>query len=1135
MKKLYASVLLISILMLSSFSGQATHMFAGNFEWTCINPDTFLIKLTIYRDCNGIQLSTASIPIKCASTGATITTINILKPAPIDVTPVCGASCTRCVTSSCSFPWGIEKYVFIKQVVLNNSTAGSCCKIKMSFSSASRSSGITTGAATANFYIEAILNRCLSPCDNSPSFTEDPLSILCIGQDFRYNSGAFDVDTNSSGIALDSISYEWGQPLQGGNNPISYSGQYNYGKPIYFWGFPDAATALPRGYHLDKSNGDISFRPMKIERTVAVLKVKEWRKINGSMLLIGETSRDMQWIVMSCSNNNAPVLGGTYNKQVYANDTINFNFYTNDYDTKDTLHISWNKSIQSAIWTDNNDSVKHPTGNLYWIPDSSDIGTHMFMVTVKDDACPVNGKSTRAFHIIVCQKETGDISITNNGCGNYTFDVINSPANGLTYSWSNNNRPTKTFTKRYNNQGIYYVTLDISSSCGMKSYTDSFYVPQFNLYCELPNDTLLCKADSLPITASIYNNKGNTRFWWSNGDSTNLTIKPYINGDNTFYFTVEDSTGCQHTDSIQILLDEISLSMSNDVLKCPDILSKLQAFFNPDEGSSFSYQWSLASSPYVISNKQFLDVFNDGKYVCKVSDNLGCYLRDTIEVSNYTVPTVNAGSDENICSGNTLFKLNTGSPSNLSHRWTGPHLVFISGAYYFDVSKGLGNGVDFHFNYEVTDLNGCITIDTKKLTLYETPPTNAGAYSDRCINSTTFKLNGYPFGGTWSGSGIENTNYFNPSKAGFGYHQLLYSVNNKGCIGIDTSFILVFNFDTSQFYAKTEYNITKFCHEYNLVKLIGNPVGGCWTGPITNGNYFNAASLNGAQHFEYSYTDQNNCNYSKNLEITIGHADVAINRNDNIICSDEKLSINATPKFVSGVKWIKSPLSDGTYIGSITSNYIKYISGINDKINKGYWLHIKTTDPVCKEVLDSVFIAINEVQADFSVDTTSGSAPLNIYFTDKSTSHAAAISSWLWDFGDNSFSWDKSPFHSYKDTGYFNVGLRIISSENCSDSILKKDFILSMHNVSISEPDESQIMVYPNPTDKELIIKFVNSNMLINSVSLLNLEGKILDRYAANSQSEIHIQAINQPSGFYFLKIEATNGISYYRKITIIK
>jgi hypothetical protein len=49
------------------------------------------------------------------------------------------------------------------------------------------------------------------------------------------------------------------------------------------------------------------------------------------------------------------------------------------------------------------------------------------------------------------------------------------------------------------------------------------------------------------------------------------------------------------------------------------------------------------------------------------------------------------------------------------------------------------------------------------------------------------------------------------------------------------------------------------------------------------------------------------------------------------------------------------------------------------------------------------------------------------------------------------------------------------------------------------------------------------------------LEGKILDRYVANSQSEIHIQAINQPSGFYFLKIEAINGISYYRKITIIK
>jgi hypothetical protein len=180
----FLSLLLSIFLSFSPFNNaKSSHMMGSDITWTCLGQDSFLIKLVIYRDCNGVNLGSASIPIKCATTGSSITTVSISKPAPVDITPTCGASCTRCQTSGCSFPYGIEQYTYQKLVVLSN--AGSCCKVTFSYSMCCRNYTITTGVS-GNFYIDAQLDRCVTPCDNSPSFTNPPIAIICIGQDFVF-------------------------------------------------------------------------------------------------------------------------------------------------------------------------------------------------------------------------------------------------------------------------------------------------------------------------------------------------------------------------------------------------------------------------------------------------------------------------------------------------------------------------------------------------------------------------------------------------------------------------------------------------------------------------------------------------------------------------------------------------------------------------------------------------------------------------------------------------------------------------------------------------------------------------------------------------------------------------------------
>jgi PKD repeat protein len=73
----------------------------------------------------------------------------------------------------------------------------------------------------------------------------------------------------------------------------------------------------------------------------------------------------------------------------------------------------------------------------------------------------------------------------------------------------------------------------------------------------------------------------------------------------------------------------------------------------------------------------------------------------------------------------------------------------------------------------------------------------------------------------------------------------------------------------------------------------------------------------------------------------------------------------------------------------------------------------------------------------FSASPTTGFAPLNVNFTDRSYGRPT---SWLWDFGDGNTDTLQNSTHTYTDTGYFDVKL-VISKETETDSLIKYDYI----------------------------------------------------------------------------------------------
>jgi len=75
--------------------------------------------------------------------------------------------------------------------------------------------------------------------------------------------------------------------------------------------------------------------------------------------------------------------------------------------------------------------------------------------------------------------------------------------------------------------------------------------------------------------------------------------------------------------------------------------------------------------------------------------------------------------------------------------------------------------------------------------------------------------------------------------------------------------------------------------------------------------------------------------------------------------------------------------------------------------------------------------------ADFTSNVTSGKAPLNVLFTDKSS---GTPTKWNWTFGDGTTSTKQNPIHKYSKTGKYTVSLTVKNAAG-SNTTTKKDYI----------------------------------------------------------------------------------------------
>lgn len=108
---------------------------------------------------------------------------------------------------------------------------------------------------------------------------------------------------------------------------------------------------------------------------------------------------------------------------------------------------------------------------------------------------------------------------------------------------------------------------------------------------------------------------------------------------------------------------------------------------------------------------------------------------------------------------------------------------------------------------------------------------------------------------------------------------------------------------------------------------------------------------------------------------------------------------------------------------------------------------------------------VSPLQAEFSVNHTSGAKILDVQFTDESL---GTVEIWSWDFGDGNTSSEQNPLHSYQESGTYTVTLQIFNSAQGADTETKVNYI-TVVNSALLINDSGDYLIINDSNDKLLI------------------------------------------------------------------
>lgn len=468
----------------------ASHIMGSDLTYVCLGNNQYRLRLTLYRDCAGVNLgSTASVSIKAPTCGInTSLTVNLEAGYPVEVSSVCTGMIGQTTCNGGSLQ-GVQEFVYSAVYTLT----AQCTDWTFSYSNCCRNYSITTGPAGNSYYIQATLNNMGWLCNNSPDFTTKPVPFFGVNQPANYSHATVETDG-------DSLVYSLTNPLQNVTTPVTFIAPYNATYPI--------STTPAFTFPINPSTGQITFTPNLVQNGVLAVLVSEYR----GGVLIGTVRRDIQIVIINGGGapvtispvtnlTGASVVGGSPNTfSVCAGVPMSFQVVVNaapGYPPIITSNIAAALPSSGAAISTTGSNPKTVTFN--WTPNASFVGYNAFSITATDNQCPipsttsvnyviyVNGIDGIASNYTICQGQSTNLNavVTGQAGGTYAW----SPGTGL--SATNIANPVA------NPPSLPY-TYNVSYTIGGCTTSDALTIQASGTINATPSTTVTC-ASALPL------------------------------------------------------------------------------------------------------------------------------------------------------------------------------------------------------------------------------------------------------------------------------------------------------------------------------------------------------------------------------------------------------------------------------------------------------------------------------------------------------------------------------------------------------------------------------------------------------------------------------------------------------------
>jgi hypothetical protein len=275
-------------------------------------------------------------------------------------------------------------------------------------------------------------------------------------------------------------------------------------------------------------------------------------------------------------------------------------------------------------------------------------------------------------------------------------------------------------------------------------------------------------------------------------------------------------------------------------------------------GSFASYLWSNNST------NASLTATSANTYWVEVTDSNQCSSRDSLNLFNYSLPTISiSGLNSSYCLNNPASIL-TATPQGGAFSGNG----MIDSLFHPNIA-GTGN---HQIIYLYTDIHSCSNSDTVQTTVNALPLVSITSIlnSGYCSSNDSILLTASPSGGSFSGAQISSANYLPLSAINAGQKSIIYQYTDaNNCSNSDTV--------QTAIYINPVVNYTglasSYCSNNAASLLIPNILGGTFQGSGITGNTFVPANSGSGQiNIQYNYTDAHGCSDSITHSTTVSQA-----------------------------------------------------------------------------------------------------------------------------------------------------------------------------------------------------------------------------------------------------------------------